>query len=262
VTVALSLVLFALAFCGAFLSGLVGVGGAIVMIPLLYYVPPLLGAGELPIKEVAGLSMTQVLAAAIVGTWSHGRHALVHRRLALVGGSAMAAGALLGALLSSHVSGRVLLVTFAMMATLALPLVFVSPAEPTPAYGDPPAAPFHRASAAGLPGLIGLAAGIVGAGGAFLLVPVMVGVMRIPMRLSIGTSLAMVGMSAIAGFLGKALTGQVPLWPAATVVLGSLSGAPLGGRVSRRVPVTVLRAVLAGIITLVVLRVWIDVATR
>ena len=35
-TVALSLVLFALAFCGAFLSGLVGVGGAIVMIPLLY----------------------------------------------------------------------------------------------------------------------------------------------------------------------------------------------------------------------------------
>ena len=91
-TVALSLVLFALAFCGAFLSGLVGVGGAIVMIPLLYYVPPLLGAGELTIKEVAGLSMTQVLAAAVVGTWSHGRHAFVHRRLALVGGSAMAAG--------------------------------------------------------------------------------------------------------------------------------------------------------------------------
>ena len=261
-TVALPLVLFALAFCGAFLSGLVGVGGAIVMIPLLYYVPPLLGAGELTIKEVAGLSMTQVLAAAIAGTWSHGRHAFVHRRLALTGGSAMAAGALLGALLSSHVSGQVLLVTFAVMATLALPLMFVSPAEPTPSSEDPAAVPFHRASAAGWPGLIGLVAGIVGAGGAFLLVPVLVGVMRIPMRLSIGTSLAMVGMSAIAGFLGKALTGQVPLWPAATVVLGSLSGAPLGGRVSRRVPVAVLRAVLAGIIVVVMTRVWIDLATR
>ena len=44
-----------------------------------------------------------------------------------------------------------------------------------------------------------------------------------------------------------------------TVVLGSLSGAPLGGRVSRGVPVTVLRGVLAGIITLVMLRVWYDV---
>ena len=261
-TVAFPLVLFGLAFCGAFVSGLVGVGGAIVMIPLLYYVPPLLGAGELSIMEVAGLSMTQVLAAAVVGAWSHGRHALVHRRLALIGGPAMATGALLGALLSSHFSGRALLTTFALMATMALPLMFISPAGPTRGHGDPAAVPVNRSTAIGLPGLIGLVAGIVGAGGAFLLVPVMVGVMRIPMRVSIGTSLAMVGMSAIAGFLGKALTGQVSLWPAATVVLGSLSGAPLGGRVSRRVPVSVLRAVLAGIIALVMLRVWHDVVTH
>ena len=48
-TLALALLLFGLAFCGAFISGLVGVGGAVVMIPLLYYVPPLLGAGQLPI---------------------------------------------------------------------------------------------------------------------------------------------------------------------------------------------------------------------
>ncbi len=81
-TLALALLLFGLAFCGAFISGLVGVGGAVVMIPLLYYVPPLLGAGQLPIQEVAGLSMTQVLAAALMGAWSHGRHALVHHRLA------------------------------------------------------------------------------------------------------------------------------------------------------------------------------------
>ncbi len=76
------------------------------------------------------------------------------------------------------------------------------------------------------------------------------------MRLGIGTSLAMMGMSAVTGFLGKALTGQVPSWPALTVVLGSLTGAPLGARVSRRVPVPVLRGVLAGIIALVMLRVW------
>ncbi len=68
----------------------------------------------------------------------------------------------------------------------------------------------------------------------------------------------MVGMSAVTGFLGKALTGQVPLWPAATVVLGALGGAPLSGRVSRRVPVAVLRGVLAGIIALVMLPVWTD----
>ncbi len=259
-TPALALTLVGLAFCGAFVSGLVGVGGAIVMIPLLYYVPPLLGAGDLAINEVAGLSMTQVLAAAVAGTWSHGRHAFVHRPLAMTGGPSMAVGSLLGALISSRVSGRALLATFALMATLALPLMFVSTAET--AAPDPSApVPWSRGAAIGYPGLIGLMAGLVGAGGAFLLVPVLNGVMRIPLRLSIGTSLAMVGMAAVTGFAGKALTGQVPLWPAATVVLGSLGGAPLGGRVSRRVPVTVLRVVLAAIITVVMIRVWPGVAT-
>ena len=260
-TVALAVLLFGLAFCGAFVSGLVGVGGAIVMIPLLYYVPPLVGVGELSIQEVAGLSMTQVLAGAAVGAWSHGRHALVHPRLALIGGSAMAAGALLGALGSSHVSGRALLAIFALMTTAALPLMFVAPTE-VPPGDDPAAVRFSRPAAVGFPGAIGLVAGVVGAGGAFLLVPVLVGVMHIPMRLSIGTSLAMVGMAAVTGFVGKVLTDQVPLWPAATVVLGSLGGAPLGGRVSRRVPVMVLRGVLAGIIALVMLRVWLDVVTH
>lgn len=257
-TPTLELALFVLAFCGAFVSGLVGVGGAVVMIPLLYYVPPLVGAGELPIKVVAGLSMTQVLAAAVVGTWSHGRHALVHRGLALTGGPAMAAGSLLGALLSSRVSGRALLAVFAVMTTIALPLLFVSPADP-PAGDDRAAVAFNRAAVIALCGSVGFVAGLVGAGGAFLLVPVLVGVLRVPMRLGIGTSLAMVGISAVTGFVGKAVTGQVPLAPAITVVLGSLTGAPLGSRVSRRVPVPVLRGVLVGIIALVMLRVWYDV---
>lgn len=257
-TPTLEIALFVLAFLGAFVSGLVGVGGAIVMIPLLYYVPPLLGAGDLPIKVVAGLSMTQVLAAAMLGAWSHGRHALVHRGLALIGGVAMAVGSLVGAVLSSHVSGRALLVTFALMTTIALPLMLASPADP-PGGDERAAVRFNHAAAIGLFGAIGVVAGLVGAGGAFLVVPVLVGVLRLPMRLGIGTSLAMVGMSAVTGFLGKALTGHIPLWPALTVVLGSLGGAPLGSRVSRRVPVPVLRGLLAGIITLVMLRVWYDV---
>jgi uncharacterized membrane protein YfcA len=261
VTPTLEIALFFLAFCGAFVSGLVGVGGAIVMIPLLYYVPPLVGAGELPIKAVAGLSMTQVLAAAVMGTWSHGRHALVHHGLAITGGPAMAVGSLMGAIFSSYVPGRALLATFALMATIALPLMFVAPAG-LPGGEDRAPVAFRRGSVLTLCGSIGLMAGLVGAGGAFLLVPVLVGVLHVPLRLSIGTSLAMVGISAVTGFLGKALTGQVPWWPALTVVLGSLTGAPLGSRVSRRVPVPVLRGVLAGIITLVMLRVWYDVITH
>ncbi len=258
VTPAFAFTLVALGFIGAFVSGLVGVGGAIVMIPLLFYVPPLLSVGSLDIKMVAGVTMAQVLAASVMGAWTHGRSAMVHRRLALWGGSAMALGSLAGAVGSRYVSGHVLLIVFALMATAALPLMFITPEE----LGSGPGAKalrFNRAQAIALPGAIGVVSGLVGAGGAFLLVPVLVAVMRVPMRLSIGSSLAIVGAGALLGFLGKLATGQVPLLATAAVVAGSLPGASLGAHLSSRAPVGALRVVLGAVIALAAARVWLDV---
>ena len=249
-----------LGFAGAFVSGLVGVGGAIVMIPLLYYVPPLLGMGSLPMREVSGVTMVQVLAASAVGAWTHGRHAAVHRGLALRGGVAMAAASLGGAVVSGQLSGRALLSVFAMMATVALPLLAVRPAAAESA--PPSATASSQTLAVAALALIGAASGLVGAGGAFLTVPVMIALLRLPVRLAIGTSLAVTGMSALTGVLGKALTAQIPLGPAGAVMLGSLLGARVGARVSRRIPVRVLRLVLAGLVALVAIRVWWDVLGR
>ena len=260
VTLGFALTLVLLGFAGAFVSGLVGVGGAIVMIPLLYYIPPLLGVGSLDIRHVAGVTMTQVLAASLIGAWTHGRGDLVHRGLAVFGGASMATGALVGAIASRHASGDAILMIFAAMTTAALPLMF---ARPRGREGTQPGhVRFSRAAAIALPGVIGLASGLVGAGGAFLLMPVLIGVLGVPVRISIGTSLAITGVSATMGFIGKLATGQVPLGPALAVVIGSISGAPLGARVSRRAPVGALRAVLAVLIVLVTVRVWIDVLSR
>ena len=250
--------LAALGFVGAFVSGLVGVGGAIVMIPLLFYVPPLLAVGSLDIRMVAGVTMGQVLAASAMGAWSHGRRAMLHRRLALWGGTAMALGSLAGAVGSRFVGERVLLLVFALMATTALLLMVIKPAEAGPA-GSAETMPFNRAEAVGIPGIVGVMSGLVGAGGAFLLMPVLIGLMRVPVRLSIGTSLAMAGAGALLGFAGKVATGQVPFIAAAAVVAGSLPGASLGAHLSRRAPVGVLRIILGALIALAALRVWIDV---
>src|SRR5262245_49638958 len=99
------------------------------MIPLLYYVPPLLAVGNLDIKHVAGVTMAQVLVASLIGALSHRRGAMVHRKLAMVGGTAMAVGALVGAIGSRYANGRLLLVIFALMTTAALPLMFLPAAR-------------------------------------------------------------------------------------------------------------------------------------
>jgi len=121
--------------------------------------------------------------------------------------------------------------------------------------------PFDRAAALAYPGVIGLASGLVGAGGAFLLTPVLTGLLGLPLRVSIGTSLAIAVVAAAAGFLGKLVTGQVPLVPALAAVGGSLVGSAVGARLSRRAPVGLLRGLLAALIALATLRVWLDVLT-
>lgn len=258
-TLALAGTLASLGFAGSFVAGFIGVGGAILMVPMLYYVPPLLGLERLDIKDVAGLTMTQVLVASTLGALTHGRTASLHRRLAVRGGAAMALGALVGGVGSHYVGGRALLILFACMATLALPLLVLAP---TGDVAEPAAAARARADgllAVMLPLGIGLAAGMVGAGGAFLLMPVLVGVLRVPIRQSIGTSLAMTGLAALMGFAGKAATGQIALGPALALVSGALPGAPLGARLSRRAPVSLLRGCLVVLVALVAARVWLDV---
>lgn len=247
-----------LGFVGAFVSGLVGVGGAVVMIPLLYYVPAGLGVGALDIKLVSGVTMVQVAAAATTGAVVHGRAGAVHRPLAVMAGTSMAAASLTGAVVSRYVSSRTLLAVFGVMGTLALLLMLLpSLADPVgPLHGR---MAFDRRAAIVYPAAIGLLGGLVGAGGAFVLMPVLVGLMRIPFRTSVGTSLVVVGVSALAGLGGKLLTGQVPLGPTVAVVAGSLPGALLGARVSRRAPTRVLHALLAVLIALVTVRVWVDV---
>jgi len=67
VTLALASTLLGVGLLSAFFAGLLGIGGALVMIPLLLYVPPLLGVGQLDIKAVAGITMAEVFVAALFG---------------------------------------------------------------------------------------------------------------------------------------------------------------------------------------------------
>jgi uncharacterized membrane protein YfcA len=257
-TLAFLATLAGLGFAGAFLSGLLGVGGAVVMIPLLYYVPPRLGVGVLGIKEVSGVTMAQVLAGAVVGAAVHGGRGGMHRPLAVVAGSSMASASLVGALVSRYVSDRIMLAVLGLMAVLALVLLFL-PSPPDAFDLGVPREEFDRRAAVAYPAAIGFMSGLVGAGGAFLLMPVLMGLMRIPLRASIGTSLAIAGAAAAAGFLGKLLAGQVQLWPTVAVVGGSIGGAIVGARLSLRTPTRLLRACLGVLIGLVALRIWIDV---
>jgi hypothetical protein len=253
----LALLLVTLGFGGSFLAGLVGIGGAIVMIPLLLYVPPILGFATLGIRTVAGITIVQVVAGSLAGLAGHARSGAVDRGLVLWLGGSMVVGSAAGAIASASVPARALEIVFATVALAAAALTLARrdhlPAEDATRTAPP------RLLTVAIGGGVGTIAGMLGAGGAFLLVPLMLHVLRIPMRTVVGSSLGIVVVSSIAGLAGKALTGQVDWSLAVFLVLGAVPGGLLGARVSRRTRPRRLALILGVAIALVALRMWADV---
>jgi hypothetical protein len=75
----------------------------------------------------------------------------------------------------------------------------------------------------------------------------------------IGSNLALVFLASLAGFVGKAATGQVMLLPAALLVLAAIPGAQIGSVLSHRTSPRWLRTTLAVVIALTAARMIADV---
>ena len=252
--------LISIGFGAAFLSGLVGVGGAVILIPLLLYVPPLLGLPELGIKTVAGITIVQVTAAALSAASGHRGRGHVDRRLVSVLGPTMIVASFVGALASAYFAPIVLEAVFASLAVFASGLM-LGLRNRAPAHTDGPPA-FDQRVAVAIGVVVGLLAGFIGAGGAFFLAPVLLYGLRIPMRYVVGSSVGIVAVSSGAGLLGKALTGQVDWLLAAALVIGALPGGRIGATVSRRVTPYRLGLVLGFIILAVAIRMWLSIAAQ
>ncbi|MBI5103277.1 MAG: sulfite exporter TauE/SafE family protein [Nitrospirae bacterium] len=245
---------------GGFLSGLLGLGGAIFMIPLLLYVPPLLGVGQFDMKQVAAISMVQVLSASLSGLIVHKKNKFVSRSILLYMGSANAVGNLVGSLLSKQTKSELLLSIFATLAVIAAAVMFVPKREQGQDI-PPEDIVYNKALALMVSLVIGTFGGMVGAPGAFIYIPIMIYLLNIPTRIVIGSTLGIVFLGAIAGTIGKMTTGQI-IWPAAiALVIGTVPGAQIGGAVSKKINTKYLRLAIAVIIAITGMRMWYQIIT-
>jgi uncharacterized membrane protein YfcA len=254
-------VLAVIGLVGAFVAGLVGVGGAIILIPMLLYGPPLVGQPGLGIHAAAGVTMVQVAVSGAVAMLAHRRAGHLDPSVILTLGSAMASGSLVGGLSSELVDDVVLSAIFASLAALAAGMMLVSRRVVAADTAEGPVR-YNRTVAVVLGVLVGTLVGMVGAGGGFLLAPIMVLTLRIPVRVAVGTTLAIAAISGVTGGIGKALAGQIDWFLALALVVGALPGAHLGARLSRRIPATALARLLGGLIALVAIKMWWDLVGR
>jgi uncharacterized protein len=249
--------IFLIGFVGSYISGMLGIGGSIIKYPMLLYIPPLFGLAAFSAHEVSGISAVQVFFATIGGVWAYRKGGYLNKTLIVYMGTSILIGSFIGSYGSMLMTEGGINLIYGILALIAAVMMFV----PKKGIDDIPLdqVTFNKPLAAVLALIVGIGAGIVGAAGAFLLVPIMLVVLKIPTRMTIASSLAITFISSIGATVGKITTGQVEYFPALIMVIASLIASPLGATAGKKVNTKILQGVLAVLILATAVKIWLDI---
>ena len=218
--------------------GFFGGGGSILTVPLLVYV---FGLGP---KQAIASSLLVVGAASSAAVLQHWRAGNVEVRTGLAFGSAGMAGAYVGGRAGAYVDGTLLLLLFAVTMVLTALVMWRGRRAPSQAASSERAT--GRLVAQGLG--VGLFTGMIGAGGGFLIVPALALWAGLPLRAAVGTSLFVIVLNSLAGFLGYVNHVDVDLPLVAGVAVAAIGGSFLGSRLAERINPSTLRRAFAGFV--------------
>ncbi|UHA76073.1 sulfite exporter TauE/SafE family protein [Paenibacillus sp. 481] len=260
--VALYVTMVVLGFVGSFFSGLLGIGGAIINYPLLLFVPAALGIAAFSAHEVSTMSMFQVFFASLAGSFMYLKRQgagppLIHRGLATYMGGSILIGSVIGSVSSGSISSDAITMIYGALAVIAVLFMLLPKQEREEQVNRN--IPFNKYIAVMSAFGVGIASGIVGAGGSFILIPVMITVLKIPTRTTIATSLVIVFISSVGGVIGKISYGNIPIMATLFVIIGSVLGAPLGSKVSPNINVKLLHYGLVILIAATSVKIWASV---
>ncbi|SDH51969.1 sulfite exporter TauE/SafE family protein [Roseospirillum parvum] len=247
------------------LAGLLGVGGGIVIVPVLYHLFAALGIEpEVRMHVAVATSLATIVLTSISSARAHWRRGSIDVDLLKSWGPWIFLGVLAGTALAVMVEGRVLSAVFAVVA-LAVAADMAFRPEGTALFKGLPRGPARVATA----GTIGAVSAMMGIGGGTLSVPTL-SLCRFPIRRAVGTASAIgliIAVPAVIGFLssGHDVPGRPPLTLGyvnllgfALIVPATVLSAPLGARLAHAISPLWLRRAFALFLALTGGRMMID----
>lgn len=242
--------LAAVTFLIGLIIGFIGAGGAGVAVAIL---TTLFG---LPVHTAIGTAIAAMLFVTLSGAISHIREGNVAIRLGLVVGIAGAIGALVGADTSQAIPDRTLGIAAGLALWFLAALVWVRTRMTARGYsepswqGEPQRSAQEWVKAMGIGGIGGAAAAFFGVGMAPFLQLGFLTVHRLPLRLTVGTTMLTLVLISAAGGLAMARHGDVSAPHLIGLTIGLATGAFIGARYTRRAPKQILRTAVVVVPTL------------
>ncbi|MGI6395125.1 MAG: sulfite exporter TauE/SafE family protein [bacterium] len=252
------LTLLVISLLGGFMAGFLGVGGALVITPLMLTIPPLVGVGELSMKTVAGLSMVQVLFSSFSGIIVHNKNRFIFRPALIFIGIPMGLAAFVGSYFSKYFSNIALLYLF-FAITIIFFLSFVLDKKVSDEKRSLEELKINKFFAMVTGSITGVISGMVGVGGGFILIPFMRYILKIPLKVTIGTSLGIIFIGALTGAIGKAASFQVEFALVLPIIIGSSVAANLGAKANEKTGANAIRYIFMGVIILSIIQVILKI---
>ncbi len=215
--------------------GLIGGGGSILTVPTLVYL-----VGQSPQVAIT-TSLAIVGANSLAGIHLHQRAHNINLRVALLFGIVGMLAAYLVADFSAQIPPALLLTLFALLMILVAVRMLIS-SEKAFNPSEKPAS-LLLILATGLS--VGMLTGILGVGGGFVIVPALVMLVGLPMTQAVGTSLVIIALNSLAGFIGHVKYAACDIPILAIFSLGGLLGVLAGTRICHQVSANTLRKVFA-----------------
>jgi uncharacterized membrane protein YfcA len=187
-----------------FASGLLGVGGCFIMVPVQFWALKSIGVDPtIAIRIAFGTNLLVVLPTAFSGAMAHHKKGAVLWGAGVSFGIAGALGAVAGAVIASHLPGKVLTTAFGIAVILGG--IRMMTARP-PQIDEEPINSLTAFILWGIP--LGIVSGIIGIGGGVLMIPIMVFFLKFRMHQAVGTSTALMIFTAAGGALSYWVNGM------------------------------------------------------
>jgi uncharacterized membrane protein YfcA len=261
--------LFGISIAAGVLGSILGLGGGVVIVPVLTLV---FGVN---IRYAIGASIVSVIATSSGAAATYVKDHITHVRVAMFLEVATTVGAISGAFAAPFVSPRLLYGLFAAILLLSAAVMVrrratdwhplergdrwaarlkLNSSYPDAAVGrEVSYAVTHVPLGFALMLVAGLVSGLLGIGSGALKVPAMDSAMRLPIKVSSATSNFMIGVTAAASAGAYYVRGDILPLIAAPVALGVLLGSLIGPRILMRLPAREVRWLFVGVLAFIAL---------